>query len=92
MGIFKEHWIWKPGMPTHNKNGSTVFYIRAPHHAYLGIALIIMGWLSQPYYDITTPICYLSGGLILADDLIEHTITENTPLRLFFNKFNFWLK
>jgi len=90
-------WVWKPGMPVIQKSkitgkDITVFYIRAPHHLYLGIALLIMGWLSAPYYEITTPICYILGLLILLDDIVEHTLTKNTPLRWFFEKFNFWLK
>jgi len=74
---------WKPP----NK-----FIPRAPHHAYLGVALIIMGWLSAPYYSTTTVICYIGGSLILLDDIIEHTVTSSTPLRWFFEKFNFWLR
>lgn len=80
----KEHWIWEPGKPTHNPNGSTTFYIRGPHHLYLGIALIAMGWLSAPYYPTTMWVCYIVGGLIALDDIIEHTIYEDTPLRKLF--------
>jgi len=68
------------------------FIWRAPHHLYLGIALIIMGWLCEPYYPTTMIVCYVAGGLIALDDIIEHTITNKTPLRWFFEHYNFWLK
>jgi hypothetical protein len=92
MNWIRDHWQWEPGKPIYNKNGSTYFYIRAPQHLYLGIVLIIMGWLCQPYYQLTALVCYVVGSLIATDDLVEHTITDKTPLRWFFEKFNFWLK
>lgn len=93
----KQHWIYKPGNPLYTKSkvsGKEVtwFYIRAPHHLYLGMALLIMGWLSSPYYSTTATICYILGSLITLDDLVEHLITKNTPLRKFFEVFNFWLR
>ena len=75
-------------MPTHNENGSTTFYIRGPHHLYLGAALVVTGWLCAPYYQDTAKVCYLLGVVIGLDDFVEHTINENTPLRLLFN----WLR
>jgi len=81
----KNHWVWKPHNPIYNGNGSIVFYIRAPHHLYLGIALIITGWLCAPYYSITASYCYVAGFLIALDDIIEHTLIGRTPLRLFFD-------
>lgn len=88
--IMRKHWIWKQGMPIYNKNGSTVFYIVAPHHAFLGIAMIIMGFLCAPYsfYQNTMWSCFVIGSAILADDIIEHTLTRKTPLRIFFE----WLE
>lgn len=85
---FKNHWIWTSHKPIYNANGSTVFYIRAPHHYLLGIAIIIMGWLSAPYYPTTTAWCYIVGSLIFLDDAVEHTLTTKTPLRMLFN----WLR
>ena len=81
-------WKYKYPDPIYNSNGSTVFYIRAPHHLYLGIAIILMGWLSAPYYSTTAFWCYVIGGLISLDDIIEHTITAKTPLRILFNWLN----
>jgi len=71
--------------------GKYNFIIRAPHHLYLGMALIIMGWLCAPYYQTTAIICYIVGGLISIDDIIEHVFHVMTPLRWFFEKYNFWL-
>ena len=93
----RKHWIYHPGDPlyTNSKltgNKVTWFYIRAPHHLYLGLALMIMSWLSAPYYPTTTLIVGITGLLIFIDDLVEHTLYYKTPLRMFFELFNFWLK
>jgi hypothetical protein len=50
-------------------NGVVVF-----HHLYIGI--LLMGW--------PEPINWF-GAMILMDDMIEHTITETTPLRWLFD-------
>jgi len=84
----KRHWVYKPGKKIYNKNGSTVFYIRAPHHLYLGIILLTIGWLCAPYYSTTANYCYIVGSLITLDDIVEHTIYKNTVLRLFFDLLN----
>lgn len=60
----------------------------APHHAYLGIVMMIFGILMMlANWNIFS---YLStiilGFLIFLDDLIEHTKTGDTPLRRFFEK------
>lgn len=64
------------------------FVARGPHHLYIGLVLIIFGWLMDPYeyYTVWTNLFYVLGFLIMADDLIEHTITGSTPLRWFFVK------
>ena len=64
------------------------FIWRGPHHCYIGIVLIVFGWLCQPHslYDPITPWLYGIGALVLLDDIIEHTITGNTPLRIIFEK------
>lgn len=46
------------------------------HHAYIG--LLLSGW--------EFPINVI-GLLILLDDIIEHTITVDTPLRILFDKY-----
>lgn len=45
------------------------------HHAYIG--LLLLGW----QYPVN-----VVGALILIDDVIEHTITKDTPLRVLFDK------
>ncbi len=46
------------------------------HHAYIGF--LLLGWI----YHIN-----IVGALILLDDIYEHTIDENSPLRIFFDKY-----
>jgi HD-like signal output (HDOD) protein len=53
------------------KNNVVIF-----HHAYIG--LLLLGW----NYPIN-----LIGLLIFLDDLYEHTIDENSLLRIFFDKY-----
>lgn len=50
------------------------------HHGYIGIALIIIGHLVENDWLMVI------GILILIDDIIEHTITEDTPLRILYEK------
>jgi len=60
----------------------------AIHHSYLGILIMIYGFtgLGQEWsYDIGIKFILL-GGAILADDIVEHTITGSTPLRILFDK------
>lgn len=58
------------------------------HHGYLGILMMIYGVTG--INDITTEpiatIIMLTGFLIFVDDLIEHTITADTPLRILYDK------
>lgn len=64
----------------------------APHHIYLGLVMIVAGVLCIPYYTTSAIVFSIVGALIFFDDLLEHTITASTPLRWFFNHYNFWLK
>jgi len=67
------------------------FIPRGPHHLYIGLVLMIFAWLMAPYeyYNVWTWLFGIAGALIFTDDLIEHTITGSTPLRLFFDKILF---
>lgn len=46
------------------------------HHGYIGI--LLLGW----QFPIN-----LIGIFILLDDIVEHKITEDTPLRILFDKY-----
>ncbi len=46
------------------------------HHLYIGA--LLLGW----QYPVN-----IIGALVFLDDLVEHTITADTPLRLFFDKY-----
>lgn len=89
----REHWVWKPYKKVYDVSKLTnklitTFYIRCPHHLYIGGFLLLMGWMMEPYelYDIIKYVFYAAGGLIAADDIIEHTMNKDTPLRMFFEK------
>lgn len=60
----------------------------APHHSYIGIMIMTLGALMSPHelYGNWDLIFMGIGGLILVDDIVEHTVTGNTPLRLLFEK------
>ena len=64
------------------------FNWRGPHHGYIGMFLIILGALMHPeQYAVWIRVLFGGVGLlILFDDLIEHTVTKATPLRLFFER------
>jgi len=69
------------------------FKWRAPHHLYLGLFLVLVGYLSAPYYPLTTLLSYIFGIVITLDDVFEHTISMDSPLRLLAEKLNFfWLR
>jgi len=74
------------------------FKWRAPHHFYIGLMIMLLGWLMAPHelYGWLPNLFYMIGGYIAIDDMIEHTFNKNTPLRLFFLKilvpFLKWLK
>jgi len=64
------------------------FNPRAPHHSYLGAFLLFLAWTMWPYwyYHPLTEIFAVLGAFAVIDDVIEHTITRRTPLRLIFEK------
>lgn len=64
------------------------FVPRAPHHLYIGLMIMFLGWCMQNdnlYYGWDT-VFLIGGGLIALDDIIEHTLTRSTPLYWLFNK------
>jgi hypothetical protein len=60
-----------------------------PHHFYIGIFMILLSLLMSwgNWVNWSCAIMFIAGSLIALDDLIEHTITGSTPLRIFFEKF-----
>jgi len=64
------------------------FKPKAPHHAYIGTFLLFLAWTmwDYSYYHPLAEITAITGAYILIDDIIEHTITAKTPLRLLFDK------
>ena len=70
------------------------FYWKGVHHGYLGIAFMLFGgiflWLNEGNnLDFLNPIFnffLVSGGYLIIDDAIEHTITKNTPLRIIWER------
>jgi hypothetical protein len=71
------------------------FHWKGIHHSYYGILFgIIPGWIllwlnSGNNLDYINPIFWILiilGTLLVIDDLIEHTVTEDTPARIIWNK------
>jgi hypothetical protein len=65
------------------------FVWKAPHHLYIGLVFILFGWLMDPYeiYRLLVNPFFIFGGLLVIDDVIEHTITYDSPVRLFADSF-----
>jgi len=64
------------------------FIPKAPHHLYIGLFILFLSWTMWDY-DYYHPLCeYLAtlGAYVIIDDVIEHTITSDTPLRILFEK------
>lgn len=70
------------------------FEWRGNHHSYYGIFLIAFGifnwFMGIDNGELSTLIplwqAFIGiGGFMLADDIIEHTITSDTPLRLIYD-------
>lgn len=57
------------------------FYWDKLHHLYIGIFLTIIG-----FYCKNKIIMYL-GIFGIADDVVEHTITGDTPVRIIFERY-----
>lgn len=56
------------------------------HHAYLGILMVLYGLTG--INDCTTSMIgwafIVIGGYTMVDDIVEHTITGSTPLRILY--------
>ena len=73
----------------------TKFVWRGTHHLYYGIFFMVFGilmhWLAIPNYPANQGIWFFDlltaiGVFMVADDVIEHKITGNTPLRILYEK------
>ena len=64
------------------------FKPKAPHHLYIGLFLLFLAYTmwDYDYYHPLAEIVATAGAYITIDDIIEHTITAKTPLRLLFEK------
>jgi len=68
--------------------GRNPFIPKAPHHLYIGLFVLFLSWTMWDY-DYYHPLCEVLavvGLFITVDDVIEHTVTSSTPLRLLFEK------
>jgi len=71
------------------------FVWRGNHHAYYGIFFMAFGifnyWMGIPNYPMNEMLWFWQllasiGFIMLADDVIEHKVTRDTPLYLIFEK------
>lgn len=63
------------------------FVWNGPHHLYLGAFMVFWGALMiVQNYGAFSYIFAGLGVIIFIDDMIEHTVTASTPLRLLFEK------
>ena len=64
------------------------FHWKATHHLYIGICILMLAWLIvlNEQYPIWGNNFLLLGIYIVFDDIVEHTITANTPIRLLAEK------
>jgi hypothetical protein len=60
------------------------FHWKNTHHLYIGIGILIYTFLIMPSVENTILTMYfLLGMYVVIDDIVEHSITATTPLRLF---------
>lgn len=71
------------------------FVWRGGHHLYTGIFFTVFGlfsyWMNLPNYPLNQlgwfwQLITAIGVFMMVDDIIEHKITGNTPLRILFEK------
>lgn len=64
------------------------FHWKATHHLYIGFFIILYSLLSMRYTEIYIfeNNLFILGFYFIMDDIIEHTITANTPLRIITEK------
>lgn len=64
------------------------FNPKAPHHLYIGLFMLFLAYTmwGYDYYHPLAEITATIGAFVTIDDVIEHTVTAKTPLRLFFEK------
>ena len=70
------------------KRDPNPFVWRCPHHLYTGLMLLFLAWTMWPYwyYHPLAEIFAVLGAFAVIDDVIEHTLTRKTPLRMLFEK------
>ena len=64
------------------------FHWKATHHLYIGIIITLYSLLSFEYAEINIfeNNLFILGFYFMMDDIIEHTITASTPLRIITEK------
>ena len=67
------------------------FHWKDTHHLYIGFFVLLFAMIRIPftYYSFWTNVYLLLGIYIVLDDIIEHSITATTPLRIFAEKILF---
>ena len=67
------------------------FHWKDTHHLYIGFFVLIFACIRIPftYYTFWTNMYLILGTYIVLDDIIEHSITATTPLRIFAEKILF---
>jgi hypothetical protein len=68
--------------------GPIKFHWKSFHHLYIGLCVIVGTMLIVPYqpHTLWTNIFFILGIYTVVDDLIVHTVTANTPLKILFEK------
>ena len=76
-----------------NMRPKVPFKWRGKHHSYYGVAFMIFGsimlwldWIDPDRILWFWVSIIVFGAYMLVDDIIEHTITADTPLRILYEK------
>jgi hypothetical protein len=67
------------------------FHWKATHHLYIGMGVLLYALVILPLIsnNTGTTLPFIIGLYIVVDDIVEHSITATTPLRIFAEKLLF---
>jgi len=68
--------------------------VQAPHHLYIGVMVLLFGFVSVwPFYPATGAAMTVIGTIVVLDDVLSHAFGVWTPLDAFWKRYlSRWVK